>query len=89
MKREPINDKGLNKIEIVLDMSKKTAKTMIGSNMSAYDSLFVAIEGIAVLVRLSLDEGVAQEDIVKKIKQLNAALVDYDGRYSLDNIKTK
>lgn len=81
--KEKLNDKGLNKVEIVVDMSGKPYKTMIGSNYSAWDSLFVLLEGLAVLARLSEKEGYSIQTIIRKVKnQLKGALKDYERTWS-------
>jgi len=80
--KKKINDKGINQIIITLDMSKKNSKTIIASDYSAWDSLFIAIEGVALLAKLSKDEGVSNEALASKFEQLKKALVDYDIRFS-------
>ena len=79
--KKKLSSKGEN--QILISTNVATNLTQIGSNYSAWDSLFVALEGVAVLVKLANKEGVSMKKISEKMnRQLSQALADYKITFS-------
>lgn len=73
-----LNDRGINSIEIVIDSRKKPIGVKVFSVYSSWDSLFIALEGIALLAKLSIKEGIPPDKVAEKIQlQFNQAFMDY------------
>ncbi len=76
---QKLDPKGLNTIEIQVDMRNKPYSTRVGTNYSAWDSLFVILEGVVVLAKLAVKEGLSVEKVAKKIEsQFASAFTDYE-----------
>lgn len=75
-----------NKIQITVGV--KDNMTMVGSSYSSWDSLFIAIEGVAMLAKECIREGKSMEEVGEKIKrQLGVAIKDYGQTTQWENEK--
>lgn len=82
-----LDSKGPNFITLGVDFSRKSenGQILIGSKYDAYDSLFIAIEGIAMLIHMALKQGTPKKDIEKKVNQLNQALLGFKDYKKIKN----
>ena len=78
-KEKQLNPKGVNQAVVILDLSQDPAKTMVGSEYSMWDCLFILLEGVAFLGSALIETGekTSQEIGEKVNSNLSRAIQDY------------